>query len=447
MLTNDQHVSISTLIMKAFIFIILLSLAISCKMPMKNIFGKKSPHEQYSDRITNAGLHQTELGRLWFDAAKKSLNDPVDVSLPYREAGYFTAERPQATGIRFNAKRGEKLQIDLKKRPDKKFTIYMDLLQEKDPEKEPKQLASSDSTNIITWEVERDGNYLIRLQPELLTSGDYTLTITNGPTLAYPIKAKGTGHIQSFWSDPRDGGVRKHEGVDFFTARKTPAVAAAKGTVVTVNQNNLGGNVIWMRPAGKNYVLYYAHLDTQLVKSGQSVDVGDTLGLVGNTGNAKYTVPHLHFGIYTLGGAIDPLYFVKPAGKEPPKIDGSLNDLGKSMQSGNKKINLHKAPGKKDGSVMLEKNTLIRIEGATDNWYKVSLPNGQTGYVDHSTVSSLKKIKNHLLHIQQPLYDKPDTSAARKTILAKGENVDVIGVFGDYYFVNTKDEMYGWIFK
>ncbi|RYY98431.1 MAG: M23 family metallopeptidase, partial [Chitinophagaceae bacterium] len=56
--------------------------------------------------------------------------------------------------------------------------------------------------------------------------------------------------------------------------------------------------------------LYYAHLDEQRVRPGQHVAAGDILGLVGNTGNARHTPAHLHFGIYTAGGAVDPFPFI-----------------------------------------------------------------------------------------------------------------------------------------
>jgi hypothetical protein len=91
-----------------------------------------------------------------------------------------------------------------------------------------------------------------------------------------------------------------------------------------VNENNPGGKVVFLRDANTGNNLYYAHLDSQIAVEGQKVKTGDTVGLVGKTGNARNTVPHLHFGIYTIGGAINPLPFINPDVKEPKKIAASL---------------------------------------------------------------------------------------------------------------------------
>ena len=66
--------------------------------------------------------------------------------------------------------------------------------------------------------------------------------------------------------------------------------------------------------------MYYAHLDKQLVHEGQQVKKGDVVGLVGNTGNARFTPSHLHFGVYTVKGPIDPLPFVNPSVRTAPSL-------------------------------------------------------------------------------------------------------------------------------
>jgi murein DD-endopeptidase MepM/ murein hydrolase activator NlpD len=103
--------------------------------------------------------------------------------------------------------------------------------------------------------------------------------------------------------------------VDIFANRGTDAVAAVDAWVSRVDTTPRGGNVVWLQPVFGNMRLYYAHLDTQLVRAGEFVAAGDVLGTVGNTGNAVTTPPHLHFGVYLRragrrGGARDPYDFL-----------------------------------------------------------------------------------------------------------------------------------------
>jgi hypothetical protein len=105
--------------------------------------------------------------------------------------------------------------------------------------------------------------------------------------------------------------ARAHQGIDIFAPRGTPAVAATDGVVRRVGENRLGGRVVFLYDPEGGQSLYYAHLDSQTVADGQRVRAGDTLGFVGNTGNARTTAPHLHFGIYRGGeGAVNPFPFV-----------------------------------------------------------------------------------------------------------------------------------------
>jgi murein DD-endopeptidase MepM/ murein hydrolase activator NlpD len=60
-----------------------------------------------------------------------------------------------------------------------------------------------------------------------------------------------------------------------------------------------------MGPGGQRH--YYAHLDRYSdVRRGQRIVIGDVLGYVGTTGNARGTPPHLHYGVYDSSGAINP---------------------------------------------------------------------------------------------------------------------------------------------
>lgn len=104
------------------------------------------------------------------------------------------------------------------------------------------------------------------------------------------------------WGAPRSGG-RKHEGVDMISPRGTLIVAVVDG-FADPKQNELGGSTIWFTGADGNKY-YYAHLDAYATV-GQVVK-GEVIGYVGDTGNAKFSTPHLHFEIHPLGGpAVDP---------------------------------------------------------------------------------------------------------------------------------------------
>jgi peptidoglycan LD-endopeptidase LytH len=108
------------------------------------------------------------------------------------------------------------------------------------------------------------------------------------------------------WGASRSGG-RKHEGIDIFAPRGTPILSTSRGLVVRVGQNKLGGNVVWILGPGRQ-MHYYAHLDRfGELEAGDFVLPGDVIGFVGNTGNARSTPPHLHYGVYVPGeGAINP---------------------------------------------------------------------------------------------------------------------------------------------
>ncbi len=120
-----------------------------------------------------------------------------------------------------------------------------------------------------------------------------------GPlALTMPVRGVRPSEVTSSWNEPRSG-HRRHHGVDIFARRGTPVVAAAAGEVVRVGDDRLGGHVVWVAGEGST-LYYYAHLDRWRagLSVGDTVNAGDCLGYVGNTGNAATTPPHLHFGLY-----------------------------------------------------------------------------------------------------------------------------------------------------
>lgn len=125
--------------------------------------------------------------------------------------------------------------------------------------------------------------------------------------LPVPVQGVDGRRIADTFGAPR-GRDRRHQGVDIFAPRGTPIRSATRGLVVSVRAGGLGGRVIWiLGPAGERH--YYAHLEdwAPALARGRVVQPGELLGFVGDSGNARGTPPHLHYGIYGAQGAYDPL--------------------------------------------------------------------------------------------------------------------------------------------
>lgn len=431
-----------------FKYLIPLSLVFfsACSTSGPGLFKKKSLHENYAEKIAKAGLDQTALGRAWIDAASRAIANPQRVQIPFRETGYFPVEYTRAAAWIFLAKKGQQLSIELTKNPSSDFIVYLELFEPASDNRNLKLLASADSSGKMDpFEVKDDGDFVIRLQPELLRSGEYTLSITVGPSLAYPIRANGSGHTKSFWGAARDNNTRKHEGIDMFAPKRTPVVAVADGAVTRVDENELGGKVVWMRPAGKDYSLYYAHLDSQLVESGKLVKTGEVLGLMGNTGNARTTSPHLHFGIYTKGGAVDPFPFVDPELKKPSPVKGDRDKLN-SWTRITASTRLSTSSMENSQGITLVSNQLIRPIAAIADKYHVLLPDGSNGYVAIDKVAS-PAMPVRTIRLQQPLplLERPDSTSPKKLLLDNDERLIVKGISGKFWYVKNEKEMEGWI--
>jgi len=141
----------------------------------------------------------------------------------------------------------------------------------------------------------------------------YTMRLAAMPkpqALPVPVEGVRQRALRDTWGGARSEG-RKHEGIDIFAKRGTPVVSSTEGIVSQVGTNRLGGLVVWvLGPGGQRH--YYAHLDGYSdVEPGMRIEAGRVLGFVGDTGNAKGTPPHLHYGIYDTGGAINPYPLLK----------------------------------------------------------------------------------------------------------------------------------------
>jgi murein DD-endopeptidase MepM/ murein hydrolase activator NlpD len=133
--------------------------------------------------------------------------------------------------------------------------------------------------------------------------------LTEIPNL-WPIRG-GIGHISMHYGqneNPIYGSWYMHRGIDISTFRSgDPIVATADGKVVTVAfDQGLGNYIILEHKHG--FLTRYAHLKAFNVQKGQTVQQGQVIGFIGNTGLS--TGPHLHYEVHLGSETIDPLRFL-----------------------------------------------------------------------------------------------------------------------------------------
>lgn len=375
---------------------------------IREAFRGETPRERYIGSLDRAGLTDTELTHRWLALSDQVLHTPLPTSLPHLESGRFEASEPTALGWQFELRRGERLTVSLRLDPVAALTapdpttrvpsVFLELYRLRgsdEPDRRPLLVASPEPTaDTLAYEARSNAAYLLRLQPELLVEGDFEVVIRRGPSLAFPVEGHGTGDIQSVFGDPRDGGRREHHGVDIFSPRGTPVLAVSPGRVTRVRETPIGGNVVWVRDDRWGISQYYAHLDSQAVVSGTDVESGDTLGFVGNTGNAISTPPHLHFGLYMRGeGPVDPWYFLHDAGGSPTPLAVSASAFRSRGWTAGSHVRIRESPspsapplGGSEAPDGLERSDdlarpTLRVLTATGSWLRVRLPDGRQGYL------------------------------------------------------------------
>lgn len=131
-----------------------------------------------------------------------------------------------------------------------------------------------------------------------------------------PVRNLRPRDIADSWGAPRDGGERKHRGIDLFAPRGTQIVAVADGIISYIGNQPKGGRCLWLA-TDQGLSFYYAHLERWAagIYEGMEVRKGDVLGFVGNTGNALTTPPHLHFSIIDGDESLNPYPILRRTGR------------------------------------------------------------------------------------------------------------------------------------
>jgi len=372
----------------AYVYVI-LSLIACQEMRTLTSMKRDFPHQIYAQRIKQAGLTDRQLGAAWIQTSQIALDSALTAEIPFAMKGRFRSTEVNAIGWQFSLKRGTSLRIAVDWDSPDSANLFMDVFYREENGNFKRIHSAPEDSLTATFTCKETGNYVLRLQPELLARGTFSLAVQQVTTYGiFPVLGKDSRAIHSFFGAPRDAGRRIHEGIDIFADRGTPVVAPLGGIVRSVRNGGLGGKSIFVTALGQGQTLYFAHLDSQTVARGQTIQPGDMIGFVGNTGNARTTPPHLHLGIYTgFSGAIDPFPFFDNLHDTPSLFDEPLSEM-LYWQVNSSQANARSGPNT-DFTLKftLSQRTPIKSLARNQDWHLIETPDGRRAYIYHSLLS------------------------------------------------------------
>jgi len=436
---------------RPLVVLTLLSLLSGCvgEMDRLSFTPAESPRGRYAQALELAGLSTSALALDWTAAADSALGTPVEVSSPYAEDGFMDPAVPTALAYRVRLVRGQRLRVETELEAPDSTRLFVEVFRTDSLRGPERVLAPEPGTGPLEYEPRRGAELLVRVQPELLRGGRYRVTLVISGALGFPVEGRGMQSILSFFGDDREAGRRVHHGVDVFAPRGTPVLAVSDGMVTRVGDQRLGGNVVWVRDEAREINQYYAHLDTQLVEVGTRVQAGDTLGTVGNSGNARTTAPHLHFGLYQRGeGPVDPWFFLLQPGGEAPALALEEEALRGWVRTRNDGIRIRSTPTLQGAVVdAVAVGTPLEVMAGAGEWMRVRLPDGRGGFILGRLT---RPARDPLTSVRAgddagPLRSLALPHAPVVGALDPGDGVDVLGSFGDFLLVRSPDGRDGWM--
>lgn len=329
-----------------------------------------------------------ELFRIWENSAKTAFKDSVALNFPYAETGKFYPKSFPVYSYEIQLQPGEVLDLRIKT-DSINHLVFVELFEKtNDSIPEFKKVTATDfQKKDFKFEAAKSAIYKLIIQPEIKAHTRFTIKIEKKPAYLFPVSNGENTNIQSYWGANRDGGARSHEGIDIFASRGTPVLAATDGRIGFTGKKGLGGKQVWLRDRQRKQSIYYAHLDSIASASG-NVKRGDTLGFVGNTGNARTTPPHLHFGIYkSYRGAINPLPYVYKTQLLDAKPE-FLDSFPRKLIVKSRIANLRNKPTTTNSKILntSKARDTLQFLGKTSDWFHIRTSTNKASYIHESLV-------------------------------------------------------------
>lgn len=387
-----------------------------------------SPYESYLKSLESSGISKSSMGKKWISSGQNALLNPNEsIKLPFKSEIFFREIIPTAISYRLKYEENAKLTFKISSKGKENNGVYVDIFENNPNKNRVKNLYVKDT--IFVYENNNTQDLILRIQPQLLVNQYVTLEIIENPKLAFPVKNGANKDIQSYWGVAREGGFRKHEGVDIFNKKGTPILAVEDGTIARVETTNLGGKVVWQRLGMFGQSIYYAHLDSQAVSVGQTVKKGDIVGFMGNTGNAKTTPSHLHFGIYTGSGAIDPILYILKRDTIPAKLKLGEKYLGNEV-------------------IIKTENGQIPINVLSVSSVGINYADylGNLQNINQLTINNKIKAKYKPNTLVQNIMDEPFSEGTPIAKFNANQAFKILGYVDSYLYLE-QNEVKGWVLK
>ena len=390
-----------------------------------------------------SGHQDATLATRWAVAGDHAILMPVSIELPYVEDQSLVGAATNAVVLAFDLTSLQTLEVSVNAGPGAVGGLIVDLLRQ--TEEGWESLGSiGTAERFLEYVPSEPGRFAVRAQPVFGSMGTFGLALMPRTPLRFPVETDSSRSVLSYFGDARDGGTRTHKGIDIFAPRGTPVVAAADGKVTSVARSPRGGLHVWQESAKGR--LYYAHLDSAAVQPG-TIRKGDLIGSVGNSGNARTTSPHLHFGVYSeRRHPVDPLPLVGtrrpvqpwtlPPGVTPPVLAIDADTLNLRIRPSTGARVLHQ----------LVRNELVMVRATSGSWLRVRTGEGFHGFI-HSDYVRPPQFSRGTLAADATLYQSPDARSPKMIAIRSGEAIFGAGRFGRFRWIETASGVRGWVWS